>query len=93
MTPEEWLEANLPRSENLPPATLQQNGAVISRGKAHLDKERKRGVFWSTDGAKPDLPIDEASLTVAGERISVEDVQKCSAPLSDHWHFSISDQS
>ena len=89
MTPEEWLEANLSRAEDLPTATLDRDGALVSRGKVHLNRERQRGIFRSTDGATPDLPISEAMLTVNGQRLAIKDVERCSAPMSDHWHFSL----
>jgi hypothetical protein len=91
MTPEEWLNENLPPTETLPLARLYRDGILVSNGRAHVDGDRRRGVFWATDGAAPDLPISDASIVVDGQTFAVKDVSTCSAPLSDHWHFSLAE--
>ncbi len=90
MTPEEWLNANLPPPHTLPIAKLYRDGTLVSNGRAHVDDDNRRGVFWAMDGAAPNLPIPDASILVDGKTLEIKDVTKCSAPLSDHWHFSLS---
>ena len=91
MTPEEWLNANLLPPQTLPFAKLYRDGTLVSNGKAHVDDDNGRGVFWATDGATLDLPIPDASILVDGQTLAIKDVTKCLAPLSDHWHFSVNE--
>lgn len=87
MTPEEWIKANLPPVETLPAATLSLDGTVVARGKAYVDSETQRGVFWATDGANLSLPILTASLDVSGRTLAISDVSRCTSPFAAHWHF------